>query len=255
MSDENSGDEGWNSNLRAWRQRRRKSQGVSAGDNEFPDNSDNSPRGIFGKTTWSEMKTRKGIEERDADPLADIFDADGMSKSPRRPMQSQPRIFTAADAGQRQNQHTSVFSKERPSDVFNTKDMIKQQAKTSTAVPDRSFTQTVNYEPKPPTNRVSSNDQDDDDFALFEKAEQTFRKKYGKLKDAGPVQEQPKPKISPQKLENNFETKQSSNSTANYVPPKPVEKKTFREKRTPTENDKPFEKPVSEKTRQEIRSW
>ena len=40
MSDENSGDEGWNSNLRAWRQRRRKSQGVSAGDNEFPDNSD-----------------------------------------------------------------------------------------------------------------------------------------------------------------------------------------------------------------------
>ena len=198
------------------------------------------------------MKTRRGVEERDADPLADIFDADGMSKSPRRPLQSQPRIFTAADAVQRQKQHTSVFTKERPSDVFNTKDMIKQQAKTSTAAADRSHGFTQNNEQNKPVNRVSSNDQDDDDFALFEKAEQTFRKKYGKLKDAEPVKEQPKPKITPQKPENNFETKQSSYSTDNYVPPKPVEKKSFQEKRTPTENKKPFEKPVSEKTRQEI---
>jgi hypothetical protein len=210
MSDD--GENDWNSNLRAWRQRRRKSQGLPAQDNEFQEHTDNSPRGILGKATWSEMKNRKLSQDNpEHDPLADIFDADGMSKSPRRPKNvPESRVFTVADAKQFQNQHTSVFNKERPSDVFNTKDLIKQQQHNNPVVTKKSS-------------------EDDDDFALFEKAEQTLHKKYGPLKETNnpvPTKEPPKPnKPSPQKR---IETE-----THQYVPPMPknyYEKKTIENK-------------------------
>merc|ERR1711988_661065 len=88
---------------------------------------------------------------------------------------------------------------------------------------------------------------EDDDFALFEKAEQTLHKKYGPLKETNPVptKEPPKPsKISPQKR---IETE-----THHYVPPMP---KNYYEKKTPENNSSNNlyqQKPVSENTKPEI---
>ena len=89
---------------------------------------------------------------------------------------------------------------------------------------------------------------EDDDFALFEKAEQTLHKKYGPLKETNnpvPTKEPPKPsKISPQKR---IETETNHHT---YVPPMP---KNYYEKKTPENKTSYQQKPiVSENTKPEI---